>query len=248
MAEHVTRGIVLRYANYRETSRILTLFCRDLGKITVSAKGCLRPKNPARAATEQFTLGEYALSERAGRYYLNSASIENAHYNLRLDIDRLSLACYFADLTDSVTGEGEPQPELFGLLSQMLSALCGLQSDTALARLFFEVRAMDILGFRPEVSACASCGAELAGKTWFSAAAGGAVCAECRPAATDAKPILPGSVALLRQVLGWEAERLNVLKPAEAVLEDLEKVWRPFVRWHLERTYKVDDFMEKLRS
>lgn len=248
MAEHVTRGIVLRYANYRETSRILTLFSRDLGKITVSAKGCLRPKCRERAATEMFTLGEYTLSERTGRYYLNAASIENAYYNLRLDIDALALASYFSELCESVLNEEEPQPELFDLLAGILNALCGGKVDPALVRLFFEVKAMDVLGFRPEVSACSSCGVELSDKIWFSVSAGGAVCENCRLEAADARLILPGSVAFLRHVLDWDIERMNVLKPAEAVMEDLEQLWRPFLKWHLERTYKIDGFMDKLKG
>ncbi len=243
----VTRGVVLRAVNYRETSRILTLFSYDKGRITVSAKGCLRPKCRERAATEQFTLGEYGLSERSCRYYLNTACIENAHYNLRFDIDRLALATYFAELCESVLNEEEPQPELFDLLTSMLAALCDEKTNPALARLFFEVKAMDILGFRPEVSSCAACGGDLNEKLWFSVSAGGLVCEACRPEAADVKAILPGAAALLRQVLDWEIERMNVLKPAPAVMDNLEQVWRPFLKWHLEKTYKIDGFLDKLK-
>lgn len=248
MAVHVTRGVVLRYANYRETSRILTVFSRDLGLVTVSAKGCMRPKCRERAATEMFTLGEYTLSERAGRYYLNAASIENAFYALRLDIDRLALATYFSELCQSVLNEGEPQGELFDLLERMLAALCDEKIDAELARLFFEARAMDILGFRPEVSACAACGEPLGEKVWFSLPAGGAVCARCREGIPDCRPMLPGSAAFLRHVLDWDVERLGVLKPAAPVMDDLARVWRPFVKYHLERNYKLDGFMEKMKG
>jgi DNA repair protein RecO (recombination protein O) len=248
MGEHVTRGVVLRYTNWRETSRILTLFSRELGRVTVSARGCLRPKSRERAATEMFTLGEYSLAERAGRYYLNSASIENAFYNLRLDVGRLAHASYFIEICESVLNDEEPQPKFFDLLCASLKALCDGQADTELVRLFFEARAMDILGFRPEVLACASCGGELKDKAWFSVSAGGTVCENCRAETPDAKPMLPGSVTFLRHVLEWDIDRMNVLKPAEAVMENLELTWRPFLKWHLERNYKLDGFMEKLKD
>lgn len=248
MGAIVTQGIVLRYVNYRETSRILTLFSRDVGRITVSAKGCLRPKCRERAATEMFTLGEYTLAERAGRYYLNAACIENAYFNLRLDIDRLAIATYFIELTESVLNDEEPQAALFDLLAAMLNALCDGKADAELVRLFFEVKAMDLLGFRPEVSRCAVCGGELNEKAWFSGSAGGAVCANCRLEATDAKAMLPGALAFLRHVLDWDVERMNVLKPAQAVMDSLEQTWRPFLKWHLERTFKADGFLEKLKS
>jgi DNA repair protein RecO (recombination protein O) len=208
----------------------------------------MRPKCRERAATEMFTLAEYTLSERAGRYYLNTAGIENAFYNLRLDIDRLALATYFAELYESVLNECEPQTGLFDLLAAMLGALCDEKLDQKTVRLFFEVKAMDILGFRPEVSCCACCGRELKDRIWFSVSAGGAVCEACRREDADAKPMLPGTAAFLRHVLDWDAERMHVLKPAEAVMDDIERTWRPFLKWHLERTYKLDGFMEKMKG
>jgi DNA repair protein RecO (recombination protein O) len=248
MSVLVTKGIVLRYANYRETSRILTLFSRDLGRITVSAKGCMRPKCRERAATEMFTLGEYTLSERAGRYYLNGASIEDPFYNLRLDIDRLAYGAYFTDICRSVLNEGDPQPELFDLLAAALKALCQDSAATDYVRLFFEAKAMDILGFRPEVESCAACGSPLGEKLWFSISAGGTVCGECIKSVDDGKPMLPGAAAFLRQVMDWEISRMAVLKPSEFVLNNLDQTFRPFLAWHLERTYKLDGFMNKLKG
>lgn len=246
MALLVTQAIVLRYVNYRETSRILTVFSRDLGKLTVSAKGCMRPKSRERAAAEMLVAGEYTLSERSGRYTLTAAQVTEAFYPLRLDLDRLAHATYFAELCESVLGDEDPQPALYDLLRECLSALCRAEVPCEVVRAFFEVRAMDILGFRPELSACAGCGAVLAVPQWFSAEAGGILCVECKPEMPDAKTILPGTVAFLRQLLGWQSERIGVLRPADAVLRDMGKTWRPFLRWHLERSYRLDDFIDKL--
>lgn len=244
----VTRGIVLRYATYRETSRILTLFSRDVGRITVSAKGCMRPKSRERAATELFTLGEYTLSERAGRYYLNAASIEDAFYNLRLDLDRLACASYFADLIRCVLNDADPQAELFDLLAASLNALCDAKLHSDVVRVVFEAKVMDALGMRPELDACASCGGPLSDKLWLSAEAGGIVCETCRSSQPDSKTLLPGAATFLRQALEWDMDNLGVLKPGDYILESLEQAFRPFVRWHLERTCKLDDFIDKLRE
>ncbi len=248
MALCVTQGIVLRSVNYRETSRILTLFSRDLGRLTVSAKGCLRPKSPDRAATEMLVAGEYTLSERGGRCTLTAGQLTNAFYPLRMDLDRLAHATYYAQFCESVLNDEEPQPELYDLLDVCLRALCRADVVGDVVRAFFEVRAMDVLGFRPELTACASCGAAVATPQWFSAESGGVICADCRPQTPDAKPILPGTVAFLRQLLTWESDRIGVLKPAEAVLRDLTQTWRPFLRWHLERGYRLDEFLDKLEQ
>ena len=39
-----TKGVVLRYTNFNEADRMLTLFSPELGKISVLARGCRKAK------------------------------------------------------------------------------------------------------------------------------------------------------------------------------------------------------------
>ena len=39
-----TRGIVLRYANYRDHDRMLTILSPQYGRLDVLSRGCRRPK------------------------------------------------------------------------------------------------------------------------------------------------------------------------------------------------------------
>ena len=52
MAHLVTRALVLREVNYKESDKILTILAQDQGKRTVKAQGCRR-KNSALAAASQ---------------------------------------------------------------------------------------------------------------------------------------------------------------------------------------------------
>ena len=46
MPSVTTQGIVLRYANYREHDRMLTILSPDYGRIDALSRGCRRPKSP----------------------------------------------------------------------------------------------------------------------------------------------------------------------------------------------------------
>ena len=41
-----TKALVLRGVDYKESDRILTLLTRDMGKVTVSARGCRKKNRP----------------------------------------------------------------------------------------------------------------------------------------------------------------------------------------------------------
>jgi hypothetical protein len=51
-------AIVLRYANYRENDRMLTLFSPTRGLVEAVARGCRRPKSKLLSASELFALGD----------------------------------------------------------------------------------------------------------------------------------------------------------------------------------------------
>ena len=50
-------AIVLRYANYRDNDRMLTLFSPTKGRIEALARGCRKPRSPILNASELFALG-----------------------------------------------------------------------------------------------------------------------------------------------------------------------------------------------
>ena len=52
-----TPGIVLRFANYRDHDRMLTLLSPRLGRVDLLSRGCRRPKSPLMPASEWFVSG-----------------------------------------------------------------------------------------------------------------------------------------------------------------------------------------------
>lgn len=52
-------AIVLRYANYRDNDRMLTLFSPTKGRIEALARGCRKPRSPILNASELFALGDF---------------------------------------------------------------------------------------------------------------------------------------------------------------------------------------------
>ena len=81
-------AIVLRYANYRDNDRMLTLFSPTKGRIEALARGCRKPRSPILNASELFALGDFELYERGNHLTVISANLMETFYPLRADFDR----------------------------------------------------------------------------------------------------------------------------------------------------------------
>ena len=85
-----TQGVVLRYTNFREADRMITLLSPDLGKISVMARGCRKPKSRFLTATELFCYGDYVLYRKGDFHIMTQANIHDSFYEIRNDIEKLS--------------------------------------------------------------------------------------------------------------------------------------------------------------
>lgn len=92
MRQTENTAIVLRYANYRDYDRMLTLLSPTRGKLEVLSRGCRRPKSPLLNASELFCPGDFQLYTKQERATLVSANLLETFYPLR----GISTACRWA--------------------------------------------------------------------------------------------------------------------------------------------------------
>lgn len=182
MVQTEQTAIVLRYANYRENDRMLTLFSPTRGRMEVLSRGCRRPRSALLNASEVFALGDFELYGRDGRATLVSASLIETFYPLRADFDRLSCGVYLLNLTEAAVQPGVADQELFMLLLHTLSRLTFSAQEWKPLLSGFLLHYAACEGFKPRLNHCACCGKKLAGEeqTYFSHQDGGLVCHDCR--------------------------------------------------------------------
>ena len=143
MEKIVTKGIVLRATATKEADYILNILTDSLGRIAVVARGARRKGSRITASCELLAFSELTLYQRGGWYYLDEASTISLFAGLRQDIELLSLASYFAEMTEYVTAEEEPAPEVLSLLLNSLYALANLDRPQKLIKAAFELRDME---------------------------------------------------------------------------------------------------------
>ena len=130
---YTTKGLVLRETQYKDNDKSLSILTEELGLITAKARGVKQKNSKLRSGCQLLTYSDFTLFEKNGYYTINEAEPLNLFGGIRQDIELLSLGSYFAQLLETVSGEGQRDPELLYL---------GLNSLYALDKLC-EIRAMD---------------------------------------------------------------------------------------------------------
>ena len=242
----VVKGIVLRAVDTKESDKILTVLTPG-GKLPVIAKGARGRRSRVTACTQLLAYSELTLSESRGWQYLSEGSPIQLFEGARRDIALLSLASYFAELTEAAALENVESGEILSLLLNALYALGELKKDPALVKAAFELKLMSLIGFEPLADACAYCGNPEPEDPVLDVREGVVCCGKCGKGERGlAMPLSPGSLAALRRALYGEAKRLYSFSLAGPDLKKLGDASEAYVHAMLERGFKTLDFYKGL--
>lgn len=178
-----TPAVLLRSFNYSETSRVLKLYTRDLGLVSVMAKGIRRDGARGQAGLDTFSRGELTAYVRTTRdlQTFKEFSVEEAGAPLGRDVLRFAGASVLAEIVLLHAGP-DPSPHVFDGLTNALRRIeaephCGI-IGVVLAEGWMLVAA---LGYEPQIDLCVHCGRapDASGVLRFDFAAGGVRCSEC---------------------------------------------------------------------
>ena len=181
MVQTENTAIVLRYANYKDNDRIVTLLSPSRGKISAAIRGCRKPQSHHLNAAELFALGDYMLAESGGRATVTSVHLIETFYPLRNDFDRLACGTYLLNLAESVAEPEQEEQELFMLLLHTLSRLTFSDQDWKPLLAGFLLHFAACQGFKPRLNHCVFCEKRMETGPWFfDLEEGGLCCGECR--------------------------------------------------------------------
>jgi DNA repair protein RecO (recombination protein O) len=182
MEPEKTSAIVLRVVDFSETSCVVTLFTRSMGKITALAKGARRPKGPFESAIDVLAICRIVFLHKTNDSMdlLTEAKLDRRFRSSNRDLQRLYCGYYIVELLRTLTDEADPHPEVFDLAFNAIEMIDGqgLPAETVFT---FECGLLQSLGHAPMLTRCVACGI---GKTridrvHFGLNDGGLLCNDC---------------------------------------------------------------------
>lgn len=219
-------GIVLRETNYSEASKILTVFTKDYGLISVMAQGCRNLKSKLRGVSQKFSYGIFTIHYREnGVSNLRTVDILDPFLTVLSDIEKISYATYLLELSEQVVKESD-HLEVFDLLIASLKKMNEGYSPSIITNIL-ELKLLDYLGIRPVIDGCSICGSTKDIVT-VSANDGGYLCKNCM---TNQKIYSARTVKLIRMLFYVDISKITKLE----IHEDTRREIAEFIEEYYDR-------------
>src|SRR5262245_5308590 len=150
MSTQKTDALVIRQTDFSETSKVVTFFTREFGKISAIAKGARRLKGPFEAAIDLLSVCRIVFIRKSsgGLDILTEAQLASRFRPAERDLLCLYGGYYVAELLCDLTEDYDPHPILFDEAVKTLQLLAeGLQAERGIIR--FELIVLREIGQLP---------------------------------------------------------------------------------------------------
>lgn len=231
---YTTEGVILRRRNIGEADSIFTVFSPTEGKFDAVARGVRKPRSHMRGHLEPLTRSKLLLAHGRTLDVFTQAETISGYRAIREDLDLCTSALYCAELIDRFTADREPHQDVYGLLLDILDALDAGAPLPAVRH--FELQLLGLMGYEPQLDACALCGARLPeSDVLLSASAGGFVCGECRGLAGAGRVISVRAIKVLRHARSAGLDQFAALKLDDQLAREVQSALAELIRYVLDR-------------
>ena len=240
-------AVVLRHSDYGEADRLLTIFTREQGKLRAIAKGVRKMQSRKAGHLEPFTQVALMLAKGHDLWIVTQAEAIESLQPLREDLTRIVYAGYVVELLDRFTYEEGQNWQLYQLLVETLKRL-SLEEEAFVPVRYYEMRLLDLLGFRPMLFECALCGKAIQPEDqFFSAERGGVRCPNCGLRVNEVRPV---SMYALRYMRHFQRSTYNEAKradPGKDTRAEVEALLNYYLTYLLERNLNTPEFIRQIQ-
>jgi len=165
-----------------ESDKVLTLFSAERGLTRAVAKGARKPGAKIAGRAEVLKVNRLLLATGRSLDIITQAEELVGFSQLRQDLNKLSYALYYAELTAQFgQGLADESETFFHYFCNALKLLLQIEADPILLCLQFELYLLATLGYKPELDSCVVCRQTLTDYNVraFDHDLGGIICQSC---------------------------------------------------------------------
>ncbi len=146
-----SEGIVLKRINFGEADKVVTVYSKHFGKITLLAKGMRRMTSRKRGNLEIFNQVAFFAVKGKGMDIVTETELIDCFSLCRKELNKIAVAYQLCEMVDKLTAEGSEQEEVYELLTRYLKNLYELKpKDNSNYLGTFGLSLLKILGFWPK--------------------------------------------------------------------------------------------------
>jgi DNA repair protein RecO (recombination protein O) len=219
----------------------------DRGKLRLVAKGVRRLTSRKAGHLEPFNRTSLLIARGRELDIISQVEAVEMFPALQTDLQRVGQASYVAELIDRFTFEEGGSRPAYTLLVETLRRLAPGGPPAEVVLRFYELRLLELMGYRPEFFRCVQCGSEIRPEAQsFAPALGGVLCPSCGRGSMMKRPLSLEALKVLRhyQRSGFEAAAAPHLKAA--VRQEVEGHLEAYLHHLLERQLNSPRFLRQV--
>ena len=221
-------AIIIRQADFSESSRVITFFSKEFGKFAALAKGAKRLKGPFDAALDLLSTCRIVfLRKSTGSLdLLTQASLVRKFTPASGNLQALYVGYYVAELLCLLTEDYDPDPRIFDLTVHALETLSSADVDTLFVVVRFESRLLTLVGIMPNLDECSVCGDPVKAGQKFAhwVSQGGLLCENCRQQEYAGRSVTSGAIAVLRQLTKSDSDLTQRVRPTREQITECHQL------------------------
>ncbi len=240
-------AIVLHHTNWGEADRLLSIFTKSHGKLRVIAKSVRKMQSRKAGHLEPFSHSTLMLARAHDLWIVTDAETIDAFTPLREDLQLMTRASYVIELMDQFTYEEGQNWQLYQLGVDTLRRLTDLD-DSFVPLRYYEMRLLDLVGFRPMLFECAKCRKKIeAEDQFFSAELGGVLCPSCGARSDNSRLISMDALRFLRHFQRSDYGTALKASPTQKIRDEIEGLMNHYLTFLLERKLKTPEFLKQIQ-
>jgi len=261
-----TEGIVLKTFPFGEADLIVAFLTSSYGLMKVFAKSPRKIRSRFGSSLEPLTCSRVSFwgKEDAALPRLTQADIISSFQTIRDDLRVFLTVSEIVELTHVLIAEKDmnvrPYPLMYKTLCAIREALQEMHEDSARSRTVeanthgrqralnavhvlvshYKVKFLECAGFAPKLDACGRCGEK---GSRFYVSQGAVLCGSCTRGADTPVEIPAGMRKLYEDLLLWDTEKVQRIKPSQSLLAGLAEILSMHVKYILSKPLKTRDFL-----
>lgn len=240
-------AIILQHSDWGEADRILRLYTREQGKLRAIAKGARKLKSRKAGHLEPFMRSRLMLAQGRDMWIVTQAELIEPYDPLRQNLESTARMAYVIELLDRLTYEEGQNWQLFDLVSSTLGRLVE-QTDPFVPIHYYEMRILDLTGYRPLLFECASCRKKIeAEDQFFSAELGGVLCPSCGARTAGSRLISMDALRYLRHFQRSSYAEALRADPSAKTRTEVESILNYYLTYLLERGLNSTEFLKQIK-
>ncbi len=170
-------------------------------------------------------------------YNMNSCDTIEVFYNLRTDLDKLTVASNMTRIILDITTENQNTYRVLQLFLNTLYTISETDKPISLVTSIFKLRLLCLIGFAPNVKECTNC-KTTEDLTYFSLRDNGFKCQNCGRQDKSAIHMMPETKDAVCYCALAPAKKLFSFSIPEQSIRELELISKLYLNEKLEKEYK----------